>query len=83
MQGFRLPRRQRSLTRQNLSLQSTFPIKLYHPEEDPKKGQISDKNVECFLCLVVSILNSEKEIILHIKKKTNRSSRPEAEVSVV
>ena len=48
--------------RQNLSLQSTFLIKLYQPEEDPTKGQISDKDVECFLCLVVSIVNSEKEI---------------------
>ena len=42
--------------------QSTFPTKLYQPEEDPTKGQISDKDVECFLCLVVSIINSEKEI---------------------
>ena len=39
-----------------------FTIKLYQPEEDPAKGQISDKDVECFLCLVVSIINSEKEI---------------------
>ena len=39
-----------------------FPIKLYQYEEDPTKGQMSDKDVECFLCLVVSILNSEKEI---------------------
>ena len=55
--------------RQNLSLQSTFPTKLYQPEEDPTKGQISDKDVECFLCLVVSIINSEKKLILHILKK--------------
>ena len=46
----------------NFSLQSTFPIKLYQREEDTSKGQISDKDVEYFLCLVVSILNSEKEI---------------------
>ena len=48
--------------RQNFSLQSNFPIKLYQPEEDPTKGQISDKDVEFFLCLVASIINSEKEI---------------------
>ena len=48
--------------RKNLSLQSTFPIKLYQPEEDPTLGQISDKDVQCFLCLVVSTLNSETEI---------------------
>ena len=49
------------MRRQNLSLQSTFPIQLYQPEEDPTVGQISDKDVQCFLCLVVIILNSEKE----------------------
>ena len=38
-----------------------FPTKLYQPEEDPTKGQISDKDVECFLCLVASIINFEKE----------------------
>ena len=37
-----------------LSLQSAFPVKLYHPEEDPTVGQISEKDVQCFLCLVVS-----------------------------
>ena len=46
----------------NLSLQSTFPIKLYQPEADPAKGQISDKDVQHLLYLVVSIKNSEKEI---------------------
>ena len=45
----------------NGDIQSTFPIKLYQPEEDPTVGQISDKDVQCFLCLVVSTLNSEKE----------------------
>ena len=44
------------------SLQSTFPIKLYQPEGDPTVGQIWKKDVQCFLCLVVSILNSEREI---------------------
>ena len=48
--------------RQNLSLQSGFQTKLYQPKEDPTKGQILDKDVECFLCLVLSIINSEKEI---------------------
>ena len=37
--------------RQNLSLQSTFPIKLYQSEKDPTVGQISGKD-----------LNSEREI---------------------
>ena len=47
---------------QNLSLQSTFPIKFCQPEEKPTVGQISDKDFQCFLCLVLTILNSEKEI---------------------
>ena len=46
--------------RQNLSLQSTFLIKLYQPEEKPAVGQILEKDVQCFLCSVVSILNSER-----------------------
>ena len=46
------------MRRQNLSLQSTFPIKLYQPEEDPT----CVKADQCFLCLVVIILNPEKEI---------------------
>ena len=62
------------MRRQNLSIQSTFPIKLYQPEEKPKVGQISDKDVQYFLFLVVSIfylwkrnkitlaLSSEREI---------------------
>ena len=50
------------IRRHNLSLQSTFPIKIYQPEEDPTVGQISDKDVQCFLCSVVSILNYEREI---------------------
>ena len=81
MQGFHLPHRKSSLkegrtllyrTLQNfaeLSLQSNFPTKVYQPEEDPTKGEVSDKDVECFLCLVVIIINSEKVIILHISKK--------------
>ena len=65
--------------RQNLSLQSTFPIKLYQPEEDPTVGQILDKDFQCFLCLAVSTLNSEKEITnsSFFRKDKNRSSRPE------
>ena len=55
--------------RQNLSLQSTFPIKLYQSEEDPPVGQILDKDVQCFLCLVVSSLKSEKKLILHFLEK--------------
>ena len=61
MGGFRQPHRQSSL-RQNFSLQSTFPIKLHQPEEDPTAAQISDKDVQCFLCLVVSTSNPEKEM---------------------
>ena len=47
---------------QNLSQQSTFPITLYQTEKDPTVGQISVKDVHCFLRLVVNTLNSEKEI---------------------
>ena len=49
------------MRRQNLSLQSAFLIKLYQPEEDHTGGQISDRDVQCFLCLAVIILNSENE----------------------
>ena len=63
MEGFHLPHRQSSLREgRNFSLQSTFLIKLYQPEEDPTVGRISDKDVQCFLCLVVSTLNFEKEM---------------------
>ena len=37
-------------------------LKCYQPEEEPTKGHISDKDVECLLCLVASIINFEKEI---------------------
>ena len=57
------------MRRQNLSLQSTFLFILYQPEEDPAVGQISDKDVQCFLSLVVSILKSEKKMILHFLEK--------------
>ena len=46
------------LRTQNLSLQSTFLIKLYHPEENPTVSQTTKKDVQCFLCSVVCILNS-------------------------
>ena len=62
----------------NGDIQSTFPIKLYQPEEDPTVGQLSDKDVQCFLCLAVSTLNSEKETnSSFFRKNKNRSSRPE------
>ena len=48
--------------RQNLSLQITFPIKLYQCEEYPAVGQILDKDVQSFLFLVVSIVKHEREI---------------------
>ena len=41
-------------------LQSTFLIKLYQPEENTTVGQISEKDIQCFLCSVVSILNSAR-----------------------
>ena len=50
------------MRRQNLSLQSTIPIKFYQTEKDPTVGQISNKDVQCFLCLVVTTLNPEREI---------------------
>ena len=37
-------------------------IQLYQPGKDPTVGQTLDKDVQCFLCLVVSSLNSEKEM---------------------
>ena len=43
------------------SLQSTFLIKLYQPEENPTVVQILEKDVQCFLYLIVCILNSERE----------------------
>ena len=60
---------------QNLLLQITFPIKLYQPEEDPTVGQTSDKDVQCFLCLVVIILNSEKrdKLNLHFLENINNT----------
>ena len=59
---------------------TTFPIKSYQSEEDPRKGQILDKDFECFLCLVVSILNSakiNKVIILHILEKIKTEGVPQ------
>ena len=41
---------------------SHMHIKFYQPEEDCKKGQVSEKDVQCFLCLVVRISNSEREL---------------------
>ena len=46
----------------SLSPQSTFPIKLYRPEENPTMGQILEKDVQCFLGGAVSTLNSQREI---------------------
>ena len=48
------------MRRENLSLQNTFLIKLYQPEDNTTMGQISENDVQCFLCSVVSILNSER-----------------------
>ena len=63
------------MRRQNVSQQSTFPIKFYHnsnfgslvnvllfhqPKEDPTESQISERDIQCFLSLVVTILKSEK-----------------------
>ena len=62
MEGFHLPLRQSSLREGRTFHYNTFPIKFYQTEADPTVGQISDKDVQCFLCLVVSTLNSEKEM---------------------
>ena len=41
-------------------------------------GQLSDKDVQCFLCLAVSTLNSEKETnSSFFRKNKNRSSHSE------
>ena len=65
--------------RQSLWLQSIFPVKVYpnsnfdflvkiillgQPEEDPMLDKILDKSFACFLCLVVTISNSERELNL-------------------
>ena len=56
--------------------QSTFPIKLchnnfdllvtlilfYQPEENPTLDQVLEKSVQCFLCLIVTISNCEREL---------------------
>ena len=48
MQGFHLPHRQNSLKEGRTSHYKVFPIKFYQPEEDPIKGQISEKDVNTF-----------------------------------
>ena len=80
MAGFHLPDRQSSLREgRTFHCKAPFVIKFYQPEEDPTVGQISDKDVQCFLCLVVSTLNSEKKQTnsSFFRKNKNRSSRPE------
>ena len=37
-------------------------IIFYQPEVYPTLDQISDKSVQCFLCLAVTILNFEREL---------------------
>ena len=39
---------------QNLSLQSSFAITLYHPKENPTVGQISQKVVQYILCFLLT-----------------------------
>ena len=48
------------MRRQNTSLQSTFLIKFYQYEENPTVSQIWEKDVQCFLCLLVSILKPKR-----------------------
>ena len=48
------------MRRQNLSLQITFLIKLYQPEENPAVGKMSVKDVQCFSCSVVSPFKPER-----------------------
>ena len=38
-------------------LQSTFLIKLYQPEENTTVGQISEKDIQCFLCFMFFTLH--------------------------
>ena len=69
MDGFHLPHRQTSLRKgRTFSLQSTFPIKLYQPEEDPTVGQISGKDIQYVLCLVVNT-SKINELIFHFLEK--------------
>ena len=63
------------MKRENLSPQSTSPIKLYQPEKNPTVGQVSEKDVQCFLCSVVCISNSGKINTLHFFEK-NISNTP-------
>ena len=56
MDGFHLPHRQTSLRKgRTFSLQSTLPIKLYQPEEDPTVGQISGKDIQCFYVYLLTL----------------------------
>ena len=48
------------MRRQNTSLQSAFLIKFYEHEENPTVSQIWEKDVQYFLCLLVSILKPER-----------------------
>ena len=43
-------------------------LKLYQPEENPAVGQISEKDVQCFLYSLVSSLNSERQYSLFFRK---------------
>ena len=61
MEGFHLPHRQSPLREGRTLPKSIFFVKLYQPEKEPTVGQVSDKDVQCFLCLVVSTLNSPKK----------------------
>ena len=63
------------MRRQNLSLQDTFPIKLYQPEENPTVCQISEKDVRYFLCSAVSILKYEAETNSSLFRKDKNNTQ--------
>ena len=49
-----------------------FPLSSDQPVQNPAVANISKNNFQWFLCSGVSILNSEKKLILHfLEKKTN------------
>ena len=72
-EGFNLPHRQILLWEGRIFYYKV-PFLPFQPEENPTVGQLSDKDVQCFLCLVVSILNSEREITLHFLEKYKQNT---------
>ena len=73
------------MRRSDLSLQSSFVIKVYQPKENPTVGQISEKkkHVQCFLCFAVCILNSEKIILFIFYKKNISNTQVKTELTAL